>query len=195
MMNFLFDPNVAYVMLVGGLLLAVLATFTPGTGLLELGALLMLGLAGVSIASLGVNWWALLILLAGGAVFVIGLRRARQYTLLGAGFLVMAIGSLFLIPAPQAINPLVVVFVLLISCAFVWWAGRRSLEAMKLPPQHLFSQIGATGEARTDIFAEGTVSVGGEEWTGRSKTFIPAGSPVRVVGREGLVLVVELYKS
>jgi membrane-bound ClpP family serine protease len=58
MMNYLIDPNVAYVMLVGGLLLAVLATFTPGTGLLELGALVMLGLAGLSVASLGVNWWA-----------------------------------------------------------------------------------------------------------------------------------------
>jgi membrane-bound ClpP family serine protease len=126
---------------------------------------------------------------------VVGLRRARRYALLVVGFVVMAFGSFFLIPAPQAINPLVVVFVLLFSCAFVWWAGRRSLEAMNLPPQHLFSQIGQIGEARTDIFAEGTVSVGGEEWTGRSKTFIPAGSSVRVVGREGLVLVVELYNS
>ena len=50
-MSFLFDPNVAYLLLVGGFLLAILALFAPGTGLLELGAMAMLVLAGFSIAS------------------------------------------------------------------------------------------------------------------------------------------------
>jgi len=49
-----------------------------------------------------------------------------------------------------------------------------------------------TGEARTDILAEGSVYVNGEDWSARSKTLIPAGSKVLVLRRNGLVLEVEL---
>jgi membrane-bound serine protease (ClpP class) len=38
---------------------------------------------------------------------------------------------------------------------------------------------------------DGTVYLGGEEWTARSAAFIPAGSRVKAVRREGLSLVVE----
>ena len=45
-MNFLLDPNVAYLILVIGVILGMLALFTPGTGLLEIGALFTIFLAG-----------------------------------------------------------------------------------------------------------------------------------------------------
>jgi membrane protein implicated in regulation of membrane protease activity len=35
------------------------------------------------------------------------------------------------------------------------------------------------------------VQAAGELWTARSEKAIPAGTPVRVIGREGFVLVVE----
>jgi len=41
------------------------------------------------------------------------------------------------------------------------------------------------------VYLDGTVYVGGEEWTARSQDPIPAGMPVRVIGRDGLVVVVE----
>jgi len=51
--------------------------------------------------------------------------------------------------------------------------------------------IGKEGETRTEVYLDGTVYVGGEEWTARSEDPIPAGMPVRVIGRDGLVVVVE----
>ncbi len=194
-MNFLFDPNVAYVLLVTGMLLAVLAIFAPGTGLLEIGALFLLVLAGVTIANFSVNWWALGILIVGVFPFLLAMRRSRQYIFLIIALASLVIGSIFLINDPEtgrlAINPVVAIVVSLLVGSFILIAGRRTLEAALLPVKDLKGLIGKVGEAHTDVYAEGSVYVDGEEWSGRSASFIPAGSPVKVVGREGLVLIVE----
>ena len=66
-MSIFLDPNVAYLVLVVGFVLGVLALFTPGTGILEIGVLLALFLAGYSIYNLPINVWALVLLLVGGS--------------------------------------------------------------------------------------------------------------------------------
>jgi membrane-bound ClpP family serine protease len=47
------------------------------------------------------------------------------------------------------------------------------------------------GEAKTNIHQEGSVQVDGELWTAHSEEMIPIGSRVRVVDRNGFMLVVE----
>ncbi len=49
--------------------------------------------------------------------------------------------------------------------------------------------IGKEGETRTEVYLDGTVYVGGEEWWPHRT--IPAGMPVRVIGRDGRIVVVE----
>jgi membrane protein implicated in regulation of membrane protease activity len=44
---------------------------------------------------------------------------------------------------------------------------------------------------RTALDPVGSVYVGGELWSARSETALPVGIPVRVRGREGLVLLVD----
>jgi membrane-bound serine protease (ClpP class) len=193
-MNFLMDPNVSYVLLVSGLLLAVLALFSPGTGILEVGALFLLVLAGFGIANFTINFWALVVLVLGIFPFLLALRRSRQYIFFIIALAALVIGTVFLIAGPSGtpgINPVLAVIVSVLSSGFLWMVGRRSLAALILPKKSLAGLIGKTGEAHTDIFAEGSVYVDGEEWSGRSQVFIPAGSQVRVVAREGLVLIVE----
>jgi len=52
--------------------------------------------------------------------------------------------------------------------------------------------IGMVGEAKTDIAPEGTVMTKGALWRARTmETGIAAGSRVRVMATEGLVLLVE----
>jgi len=107
-MNFLLDPNVAYVMLVGGFLLAILALFSPGTGLLELGALFMLALAGYGVANLPINVWALIVLLVGVFPFMLALRRSRQWAWLIPTLVALVVGSIFLFSSADgspAVNP------------------------------------------------------------------------------------------
>jgi membrane-bound ClpP family serine protease len=48
-MDFLLDPNVAYLFLLAGVLLGLMAVVTPGTGIFELGAFFCLVLAGYAV--------------------------------------------------------------------------------------------------------------------------------------------------
>ena len=74
-----------------------------------------------------------------------------------------------------------------------WWIATKSLEAITTRPVFdLDRLVGMTGQASSDIRGRGTVYVNGEEWTALSKSFIPAGSPIRVVRRSGLALEVEI---
>ncbi len=193
-MNFLTDPNVGYILAVGGLILAIMALFTPGTGLLEIGALFALVLAGFSIVNFTINTWALVLLVVGTIPFIFAMRRSGKIYYLIIALIALVVGSVFLIATPEgvpAVNPYLAIIVSALASGFLWLMGRSSLRAMALPTKNLTQLIGKTGEAHTDIFAEGSAYVDGEEWSARSQVFIPVGSQVRVVGREGLVLVVE----
>lgn len=194
-MNFLFDPNVAYLLLVAGFILAILALFAPGTGLLELGALFMLVLAGFSIASQPINVWALVVLVVGVIPFILALRRWRNWIFLVISLLALIVGSVFLVATPNggpSVSPVLATVTSLLVGPSLWFIGRRLLEALGRPVSRIEQVVGRTGEARTDILRDGTVYVGGEDWSARSAVFIPAGSQVVVKSQDGLVIEVEL---
>ncbi len=192
-MELLLNPNVAYLLLVGGFLLAILALFSPGTGLLELGALFSLLLAGYSIYNLPINAWALVLLAAGVIPFALAVQRWKRWPLLLVAMGALVVGSVFLFRVENgtAVHPALAVLVSALSIGLLWLVGRKGLEAVVRPSNTLQRLIGMEGEARTGIYREGTVYVDGESWTARSKAAIAAGTAVRVIGRDGLVLVVE----
>ncbi len=193
-MNILLDANVAYILLVGGFLLAILALFSPGTGLLELGALFALLLAGYSMYNLPVNAWALALLVVGVFPFLLAVRRSRNRIYLVASIAALVVGSLFLFRGPAggpAVHWAIAILVSLLVTGFMWIVARKGLEAVGRPSANPDRVIGMTGEARTAVHAEGTVYVGGETWTATSLVHIPAGSRVRVAARDGLILTVE----
>jgi membrane-bound serine protease (ClpP class) len=53
--------------------------------------------------------------------------------------------------------------------------------------------VGTSADVRRSLMPTGTVYAAGEEWTARSSdgSAIERGTPVRVVGQEGLVLIVD----
>ena len=59
-MDFLLDPNVAYLFLLAGVLLGLMAIISPGTGIFEVGAFFCLALAGYAVYNLSFNLWALI---------------------------------------------------------------------------------------------------------------------------------------
>jgi membrane-bound ClpP family serine protease len=197
-MNLLLDPNVAYLMLVVGFVLGVLALFTPGTGILEIGALFAIFLAGYAVYNLPINVWALIVLLVGVIPFILAVRKFKQWYWLIPAIISMVVGSVFtfrLESGGLAIHPVLAVVVSIIAVVLMWFIGRKSLDAMLMQPsQDLGKLIGLVGEAKTDIAHDGTVYVGGEDWSARSTKLIPVGSQVKVLNREGLVLIVEIHK-
>lgn len=193
-MELLLDPNVAYLILVIGFVLGVLALFTPGTGILEIGALFAIFLAGYAVSKLPVNWWALILLVVGVFPFLIAIRKTKKWIWMIPALVSIVVGTIFLFRTETgalAINPFFATFTSAVALLLLWVIGRKSIDAMKMgPAQDLKKLIGLIGEARTDIFHEGTVYVGGEEWSARSESTLPEGSLVEVISREGLVLIV-----
>jgi membrane-bound serine protease (ClpP class) len=194
-MNFLLDPNIAYLILLGGVLLAMLSLASPGTGLLEIGAFFCIALAGYAIYNLSFNWWALLLLGLSIVPFVYAIQKPKRELYLALSILLLIVGSVFMFPrtADQAIvNPIVAIIASGLVAGFLWIAVRKSVEASSARPTHdLADLVGQIGEARTKINDEGSVLVAGELWSARSEKTIPAGSSIRVLRREGFILIVE----
>ena len=191
--NILLNPNLAYIFLVGGFSLALMAILTPGTGVLEITAFFSLVLAGFAIYRLPINYWALVILLLGVFPFVWAVRKSGQLITLAIAILALVIGSAYIFQGARwwqpAVNPILAVVVSILTGGFFWIVARKTLEANAVIPSHdLGVIIGAEGEARSDIFHEGSVQVLGELWTARSSEPIPNGSRVKVVARDGFIL-------
>ena len=194
-MDFLLDPNVAYLILLGAVLLAMMALASPGTGLFEIGAFLCMALAGYAIYNLSFNWWALILLGLGIIPFIYALQKPKRELYLALSILLIIVGSLFIFPRTEAqamVNPLVAILGSGSVAVLLWFAVRKSVEATGMRPTHdLTGLIGQIGEARTKINEEGSVLVDGELWSARSENPIPAGSSIRVLRREGFILIVE----
>jgi len=194
-MDFLLDPNVAYLILLGGVLLAMLALAAPGTGLFEIGAFFCIALAGYAIYNLSFNWWALVLLALSIVPFVYALRKPKRELYLALSILLLVIGSVFMFPRTEGravVNPLVAIVASGLVAGFLWIAVRKSVEAASVRPSHdLEGLVGQIGEARTKVEEDGSVQVAGELWSARSEKPIEAGNSIRVVKREGFVLIVE----
>jgi membrane-bound serine protease (ClpP class) len=195
MPDFLLNPNVVYIVLMAGALLALLALATPGTGLLEIGALFMLALAGYGLYTLSFTWWAMLMMVLSAIPFAYSLQKPKREPFLILAILMLIAGSLLIFPrslTESGVNPFLAFGVSLVVGGFLWIAARKTVEAARMKPAHdLGDLVGQTGEAKTRIQNEGTAQVAGELWSARSDTPIAAGNTIRVVKRDGFVLIVE----
>jgi len=194
-MNLLLDANVAYVLLMTGFVLGVLALFAPGTGILEFSALAAMILAGYSILRVPINPWALAVLVFGAVPFFLALRRSQQWQYLLLALVSLIAGSIFVFRGEggmPAIHPVVATTASLVALVILWIVGRKGIEVMHQTPDHdLERLIGMTGEARTPIQRSGSVYINGENWSARCENSIPVGTIVRVISRQGLILQVE----
>lgn len=195
-MEYLLNPNVAYVLIVAAAMLALAAIVIPGTGIPEIGLVLCLGAAGYSIYSLGINGWALLVVGLSAIPFILALRvKSLRFALLPLSILMLIGGSVFLFVDEKgwpAVNLPLAGVVSILCGGFIWIAVERVLIAQQArPSNNPDALVGKIGETRTEVNAEGSVQVSGELWSARSEKPIASGSPVRVVQRDGFILIVE----
>jgi membrane-bound serine protease (ClpP class) len=198
-MEFLLNPNIAYLLLVLATFLILLAVAAPGTGMLEVSAVFCLLLAGYAVYHLSFHWWALLLIMLSLVPFFIAIRRPRREPWLIVSILGLTIGSVFFFPAeggPISVNPFLALLTSALYAAFVWISVRKVMQVAWTKPAHDISTlVGQRGVAKTSVKDEGSVQVAGELWSARSERPIQPGSVVRVVGREGFILIVEHDRS
>jgi membrane-bound serine protease (ClpP class) len=102
-------------------------------------------------------------------------------------FLVAILLALFLLPAPWGLTLVSVAAVVEIAETFFWirlsrrWRVRAGAETL----------IGAHGEVAAPCEPVGQIRVEGELWRARCERGAGRGETVRIVGRDGLTLLVE----
>ena len=190
------DPNIAYILLLLGILGIIFEFSAPGIGFPAIVGLICLLLAFYGLSALPVNIAGVALVFVAVGFFVLE-AHSHSFGLLGLGGVVsLAFGSLFLIKPfsylkiASRISSLSASFffavLLFIIVKLAYRAMRRKVTTGKE------GLIGEIGEARTDLAPEGTIYVHGEYWTARTSdgSMIKKGGQVRVEKVAGHILLV-----
>ena len=189
------NPNVAFILLLIGVYGLIFEFLNPGAvapGLI--GAIsLLVGL--YALAFVPVNYaGAALVLL--GVVLMVAEAHIGAFGALGVGGIAaFVIGSLMMFPAHTpgvTLSTGVVTGAAIGSAALLLFVLAALLRSRRRPVvTGSEALIGAEGETVSWQDGEGRVRVKGEIWLARSDAPLAAGSRVKIVGRDGLVLRVE----
>ena len=193
-LNALIDPTIAALLIIVAGYGIITELSNPGLILPGVVGGLAAVLAIVSLANLPLNIAGALMMLLALVLFVADLKAPTHGFLSVGGVFALVLGMAFLIntgPVGLGVNPFVSVATALITLAFFAIFIRKVWAARQQPAfVGADSMLGALGEAREELAPEGLVFVGGALWKATAASPIPAGSAVRVVGRNGLQLQV-----
>ena len=194
-LDFLLDPNIAFLVLAVGAL-ALYAEFNhPGAVLPGVVGVVFILLALFALNLLPTRYAAFTLIMAAFVMFALEAKFATHGVLGIAGIALMTIGGLLLVdgPIPElrvklwtalAVSvPLGLITVFLMSIALK--ARRNKIVTGQQ------GMIGSVGQARTDIDPDGKVFVQGELWNAHASTPVHLGEHVVVRKIEGLELEVE----
>jgi membrane-bound serine protease (ClpP class) len=204
-LHLLADPNIAFILFTVGFYGLLFELQNPNwvTGIL--GAIAIL-LAFIGFGSLPLNVAGLLLIGLAVILFLLEFTVASHGLLTVAGLVAFALGAgaLYTEPATpfaprvEVALPLIVTMVALtaVFMALIVFVAVRTRD-MPLPVGYASSGgpviPGTPGEVRRPLDPLGTVFANGEEWSARSAdaSRLERGTPVLVVGQEGLTLVVD----
>jgi len=189
------DPNVAYILMMMGMLGIFFELSTPGAVLPGVIGGISLILAFFAFQSLPVNWAGLLLILFGLVMLVVEIKVASHGILTVGGVVAMLLGSLMLYDVPESglrVSWLVIIPTVGLTAALVILAISVGLRALyRTPTTGATGMVGRTGVVRRALDPEGQVQVDGELW--RAVTHdgaLPAGENVEILSVDGLTLTV-----
>jgi membrane-bound serine protease (ClpP class) len=194
-LNVITDPNVAYVLMMLGMLGLFFELSNPGVILPGVIGGISLILAFFAFQSLPINYAGLLLILFGIVLLIAEIKIVSHGVLAIGGIVAMALGSLMLFEAPEIgfrVSWWVIVPTVGSTAGILLWVITAGVRALARRPQLGASGLmGQTAVARGALSPEGLVNVNGEIWRAVARDgTIEDGSPVRVVAVQGLTLTV-----
>lgn len=192
--NVISNPNVAYVLLMLGMLGIFFELSNPGAILPGTIGGISLLLAFFAFQTLPVNYAGILLMLLALILFIAEINIASYGMLTIGGLVAMVLGSLLLFDSPEPWLRLswnVILLTVLITAGFFVLIVRKALAAHR---RRLTTGreglIGEKGLAQSPIAATGKVFIHGEYWEARSDEPIAAGDKVVVLEVDGMLLKV-----
>ncbi len=207
------NPIVVEILLIIGIYAFIFGIMTPGVGA-ELAGIICIILALIGLGVLGISIGAVILLILGFLLMLAEIKTQMGALLIG-GAICLFFGLLLMVPpvgsfgiteggwmiSSEFYRTFLLVAATIVGCfaglfAFILY---KVIQASRIRREFgVESIIGEIGVAKTDITPDvrGIVYVRGEEWTATTRdAFIAKGDKVKVVGVEGLILVVERVKE
>jgi membrane-bound serine protease (ClpP class) len=197
-MAFITNPNVAYLALIVGLLMLVVAVTTPGTGLAEVIAVIALAVALIGLVQLSANFAGVVLIIAAFVLFALDVTQTQHGALTLGGAVALVVGSLLLFPVREG-GPTVSLWlvagatIVMVAVSLVFFSALmrwRKQHRVDNAAQEVVGQRGVVKTATTPL-TPGTAQVSGQLWTIEADEPIEPGTEVEVMGREGLTLKVK----
>jgi membrane-bound serine protease (ClpP class) len=202
LLHLLSDPNVAFILFTIGFYGILTELFHPNLISGSLGAIAII-LAWIGSNSLPLNIGGLALILVGIALFVLELHFTSYGFLAVGGVVCFILGASALYtgvtPGQQAVSvqvsPILLGIVILLTLFYFYVLIRGVIQIRRRTPRAplpIAALMGAGGTAQTLLAPRGIAYAGGETWSARSPDVtIPPGAPIKVVGVDGLELIVE----
>jgi membrane-bound serine protease (ClpP class) len=196
-LNYLMDPNIAFILLAIGAL-ALYAEFNhPGAVLPGTVGVVFILVAAFALNLLPTRFAALALILGAFALFAAEAKFASHGVLTVGGIVLLTLGGLLLVDAPIPQMRIHLITALGVSIPLGVITAFLMSIALKARRNKLVSGsqglIGETGVAQTALAPRGKIFVHGELWDAVSSSEISAGESVVVSQVDGLLLRVEPF--
>lgn len=191
-LNILADPNIAYLLMMAGMLGLYLEFSNPGLLLPGLAGGICLILALTAFQVLPINYTGL-VLIGLGMALLIAEMFLPSFGILGvSGIAAFVLGSLFLFDTPDAelaVDRGIIFAASLAVGTFMFIVGSLAVRAWRRPVASGMEGLqGEIGEVRTPLTPQGRVWVHGEYWTAQSDEEIEVGQKVQIVEIDHMIL-------
>jgi membrane-bound serine protease (ClpP class) len=198
-LNILAHPNVAYLLMMAGILGLYLEFSHPGTIFPGLAGAICLLLALTALQVLPINYTGLLLIFLGVGLLIAELFLP-SFGILGVGGIVsFVLGSLFLFDTPDSemmVDRSIIVAAALCVGGFMLLVGSLALRTWRQKPvSGVEGLIGEIGEVRVRLAPRGKVWLHGEYWNAESDEEIETGQRIQVLGIDRLVLRVRKLRG
>lgn len=193
----LLNPNIAYLLLIIGLLGLYFELQHPGTLFPGVAGTICLLSAIYAFQILPINYVGVLLIIAGVIMFILEVKLSGFGLLFAGGLISLMLGSFMLTsgnPPEFSIDWKVIVSAIAVLAIFFVFIVTKVLMTMKKKAlTGIEGIVGEIGEVSVDIEADkiGKVLVHGEIWNARADQHIKKGTQVKVVKVQGMTIWVD----
>jgi membrane-bound serine protease (ClpP class) len=198
LLDFISNPDVAYILLMLGLFGLYFELFNPGAILPGVVGVIGLVLAFYAMNTLPVNYAGLILIVFALILFLLEVKVVSHGLLAISGIVSLLLGSIMLFKSSSSLDMVkisigILLTVTAISSIFFLYVIGMGLKAQRLSPVVGIDELlGLTGETLGVLDPIGQLQINGEVWTAESvKGGIDKGELVKVIKVKGLTLFVE----